>query len=793
MEHSSLDPTSNNISTKSVETRRTLLLRELEKAEQLEEKVPAERDKIHRLKQAYNQMINTEPDIGHRKYRDPFQVLPVELWKDIVPMNPDVDELLTLTLVSSRWCHALTSIPVIWTNIVLDACDGDYLAKAITYLNLSRPVVFHLTILLSPDQWGTVAPLFMPDSSRIRSLQIIPPEEGLRESLEIFDHFTVFPALRRVTLPYRNPIHVLSSDPEPKPDPSIFQHVSSLVEVTDFPWTVSALQDQAFSHLETINIRQMDLDTIHALARLRRVKCLFLSQSQEPPPPTDHLPISVRECLPWIRELKYWGLTSDWYTQPFAVFERALLCMGENLTRIFAGPINLYQLPCLLASLHRFPQLRDLELNVDHEFQESDANPTPIPVPSLRKFELSFRPPFNVYSEFMGEEARKEKMRIQRIGFSRFFTSLSTTAPLLEELHLTGGFLVDCALEHTPTFHHLRSFTLNTSAVNFTLSDPLQSNTSHKQTWSLYAPPLDFLDRVHEGSLRYLQVSTWPPRPYSLFTFGTLSEGTRITSPRYSISPKRLLTLTTLALRVDHPLMMDLSMLPVLTTIEFIGDPSATLASDFFEEIILRPNEWPLLEHVVIEGNYMEWDILLLMLQRRNFLANSDVKPIKSIELDSPLPYKLLYPMTQLLKGQRPEVLDLATISIQEIGDRMADLEQSGCKTCIRNFRACTACRADWPQSSTEDDAEQRLEWKYQLPHERVNAKPPIPPEMASWLKGKRERRLYFVRKFNLFRTQTTRALDCRTIDRDTLIYRRVITVTRWSMDGANLIDSLFE
>ncbi|KIM22275.1 hypothetical protein M408DRAFT_332977 [Serendipita vermifera MAFF 305830] len=161
MENITLDPeSSKNIPNKSLQAQRALLLRELEEAERSEEKTPAERDEIHRLKQTYNQLVEVESNIGRRTCRDPFQVLPVELWKDILP--PNVDELLTLTLVSSHWFHSLTSMSVLWTNIILDACNGDYLAKAITCLNLSRPVVFHLTILLSPDQWGTVAPLMDP-------------------------------------------------------------------------------------------------------------------------------------------------------------------------------------------------------------------------------------------------------------------------------------------------------------------------------------------------------------------------------------------------------------------------------------------------------------------------------------------------------------------------------------------------------------------------------------------------------------------------------------------------------
>jgi hypothetical protein len=126
---------------------------------------------------------------------------------------------------------------------------------------------------------------------------------------------------------------------------------------------------------------------------------------------------------------------------------------------------------------------------------------------------------------------------------------------------------------------------------------------------------------------------------------------------------------------VDHPLLLDLGDLSSIQKVTLIGHPCATLASDFFEELLLQPNQWPSLETIVIRGDFMEWDILVLMLQRRNFVAKFKVKKINAVQFDGDLPYKLVYPISQLLKGTFPETNPLRELSIEEIGFRLCNPE----------------------------------------------------------------------------------------------------------------------
>ena len=65
-----------------------------------------------------------------------------------------------------------------------------------------------------------------------------------------------------------------------------------------------------------------------------------------------------------------------------------------------------------------------------------------------------------------------------------------------------------------------------------------------------------------------------------------------------------------------------------------------------------------------------------MMLERRNFGTQENVKHIRTLELDVSLPYKLLYPITQLLKGKFPERPPLSEFAIDEIGKKLFDPTQ---------------------------------------------------------------------------------------------------------------------
>jgi len=131
--------------------------------------------------------------------------------------------------------------------------------------------------------------------------------------------------------------------------------------------------------------------------------------------------------------------------------------------------------------------------------------------------------------------------------------------------------------------------------------------------------------------------------------------------------------LRTLSLRVENPVAWDLGLFPRLERIELSGDPSATLAGDFFEELLLQPGSCPSLEEVGIRGHFVEWDLLILLLERRNLVTKPGITRIKAIQVGSDIPYKLLYPLLALLRGKYPHRDSIDEFSGMAIGKMLWD------------------------------------------------------------------------------------------------------------------------
>ncbi|KAG8755001.1 hypothetical protein FRC14_004454 [Serendipita sp. 396] len=89
----------------------------------------------------------------------------------------------------------------------------------------------------------------------------------------------------------------------------------------------------------------------------------------------------------------------------------------------------------------------------------------------------------------------------------------------------------------------------------------------------------------------------------------------------------------------------------------------------FFIPLIQYPHMCPNLDHIEFR-TYPPWDLLFLMLERRNLSAPTRISPIKTLIFPYSLPFVLLYPLSQLLGGRetiRPSNYDLSVIGMKEV------------------------------------------------------------------------------------------------------------------------------
>ncbi|PVF94329.1 hypothetical protein CPB86DRAFT_662286, partial [Serendipita vermifera] len=86
-----------------------------------------------------------------------------------------------------------------------------------------------------------------------------------------------------------------------------------------------------------------------------------------------------------------------------------------------------------------------------------------------------------------------------------------------------------------------------------------------------------------------------------------------------------------------------------------------------------------------------EWDIFMIMLERRNLLTGPFVKRISSVHFPFPLPPQLFPSIRDILAGKwttRPSNLAL---SLAGNSERILDLSLPGCYLCHRALRVCHA------------------------------------------------------------------------------------------------------
>ncbi|PVF92485.1 hypothetical protein CPB86DRAFT_717388 [Serendipita vermifera] len=110
--------------------------------------------------------------------------------------------------------------------------------------------------------------------------------------------------------------------------------------------------------------------------------------------------------------------------------------------------------------------------------------------------------------------------------------------------------------------------------------------------------------------------------------------------------------------------------------------------TSFVHAVACHSDYYPSLEEIVLE-ECPEWDILMIMLERRNLLASPPIKPIKKITLPSICPPNIRRIIIDILKGkwpQRPSNKDLSPTSCVK---SILDLTLPGCYTCHRTPRTC--------------------------------------------------------------------------------------------------------
>lgn len=176
------------VSIRDLQRRQSRLLQEINRSACTNRCSAEGRNKPSLLrKKEYNILVDGVAQIQMGAFADPLERLPLELWIQIItylieifdvfdPESYWTNQLLNLATVSRAWSDAVVSVPSFWTRVILDATDEDYLAKAVTSIELSGMRELDVMIRVSLRVWEEVAPRIVSHGRRFHSLTLLPLE-----------------------------------------------------------------------------------------------------------------------------------------------------------------------------------------------------------------------------------------------------------------------------------------------------------------------------------------------------------------------------------------------------------------------------------------------------------------------------------------------------------------------------------------------------------------------------------------------------------------------------------------
>lgn len=592
----------------------------------------------------------------------------------------------------------------------------------------------------------------MTESTRVRSISILDRKcPNLSERLALLAEFGDLPALTYLNLSLADgggsygggelyPINDIRYPPEGL----LFSRMPSIQRVQELSFTAPMLKDERFANLRSVKVHQIDTEMVTALNSLSSlIRLQFTDEPFGRNDPADTLShVQLRKID--VKPFYYYGIS----------LVRAVSRIGDSLVSLSATA-NIYGIETLLIDLSRFRVLREVSLNIYRTPDQSTAlqnrmnvNIDPIFLQLLR---LQFRTYHHSDDYGADEDEITTTLKSQVQIYESTFLTLSHVVPFADTVELGGHFMTKPGLQYVCGLKQLRSlrFTPDTPEVNthYLNVDRLPEHLL-RAICLPFVVPTDFLDKISHHSLDNLIISN-DSFDSALYIRPRVNLNDFQAIFRYEVPSRQLRSLGVLKIRIYRPLILDLDAFSGLRSISFEAWwRQVSWASDFLEEILLRPNTLPSLEHIGIEGTFMEWDILILMLERRNFVAQAGTSRIETLHFDAHLPYRLLHPLTLLLGGRFAERPSLKEFSIEAIGNRIWDPKISGCYSCVSMFRTCDLAPTAYKhrhQSWNYKGEDSRFGWSYSLPSERVVPDPPLSTHLMEWVREKRKRRLNYV------------------------------------------------
>ncbi|PVG01549.1 hypothetical protein CPB86DRAFT_870976 [Serendipita vermifera] len=626
-----------------------------------------------------NQIVDLLHNLRPTLRFDPIEKLPPELFRTIIktsvhdPYYPSSGSIsdsrsmstasLILTLVSRRWRDFILGIPELWTQIFISNRIPDMEVKETLFLELSEMLPIHLVLGVNCKTGldGTISPLLLKYKDRIKSIQIhwslSGTVEGWHHSIsKVLDQLLPLPNLTRFD-PMMGEESILSI---------ILDRCRTLHELQRLVLTRDMFSRDSIRHLRTVWIQGDPImcDMIHqSMPMLNRVSFTPPNRldTHEQVPASHHSPPRI-DTYP-LR----WKLLCCYHLSPSIPHMMHRLV---NLTSLYIG-LSFPQLEGFLTHLHYLMSLDDLYL---HLITTEDLL-EPI---STTKIHANLK----VRSLVFDTEWWNPKIDTKDIDvFPTMQQALMKAVPAIEELRLRPRPFLE-----TPWFYDWSTVT--------TLRE------------------MDIVSLKQDESKEKYEL---PPSLHEVRLEASQTQGHRFSST----STKKLVIRPTIELEVYPRASIDSDCWPELCSLVTYGpcwDPKIGPKFHRLEEIHLKvmgalmghesytsrildstqlclhlatePTALPSLKILTLDSP-PHWDILLLMLKRRNLVIGEKFCPLTTLSIPQGYPRELETAIQALIDGKNPEWPSLRDISLHGVLELVEDSSVTGCQRCLHCFESC--------------------------------------------------------------------------------------------------------
>ncbi|KAG8801520.1 hypothetical protein FRC16_000304 [Serendipita sp. 398] len=670
----------------------------------------AKPEHIRSFKNQYNDVVEKKINTHRGPLSDPLTTLPIELFillvKEIISRRDGTStkDLLTLSLVNSQWRRALVSEPTLWTDIAIGngLKDTEVLPRVYTGLVLSGNQPIHLAIdHPAPDWREHIVPILRPHASRVRSLIIWPPsstklaEEAPTDDVticEILHSLGPLPNLRQLELESKYRVNELEFT-------NFLNSAPNIRSITGDHLTFHQVNDCVSHEMETFTTFATLDQLLTVLPRFSRLTTLILEDLSDEEPVFRHSNSSLMTQLP-LQSLNYRQSPADNLPK--------LISITPNLDDI--GITITWKILAEILPLMRDFRLRNFALYIKCKGPWEDIF-QPLDVPHFQGLK-SFT--FHLHGRQDSRESEAEKVE-------RLFCIIHSSISLQKAIFVTDRRHI--SLEVIKTLSNLRDLTLD--AIKMEGIESLSClQQRHLESLTLYLSPhliYKIVNTLQYPNLVSLDLACedklWP-----------------LGDREFDINPRNQLSSLYSIEWGLKGVKWHTTSLPSLRIIKF-KDRTLQATSDFCVSMILRPHDCPSLEQVEFL-QYPEWDLLYIMLERRNFLHDSSVCPIRLVSMPSSIGLVLRQPLNGLLRGRFVNRGSNQDVSLAAICEAYFDPSLAGCHFCHMSLNCCSEPISIGVTHMQVDFLLKKLIARQDL----TTANPPLTEEEYLWLEKRQER-----------------------------------------------------